>query len=298
MDNARKRREQGVEGCVTQSKWLAYCRLMRIDKPIGSLLLLWPTYWALWLAGGAAPGGKLLLVFTCGVFFMRAAGCVINDFADRHFDGHVKRTCQRPLPCGALSEREAKTLFVLLVALSFALVLTLNAMTIWLSVAALTLAWLYPFMKRFSHLPQVILGMAFGWSIPMAYAAVGESLPLSCWLLFAANICWTVAYDTQYAMVDRDDDLRIGIKSTAILFGRYDRLMIGLLQFATLLLLLWVGDLNQLQGAYYWGVLLAAALFVYQQRLIVRRARTSCFRAFMNNNYVGLILFLGILLAL
>ncbi|SPW31096.1 4-hydroxybenzoate octaprenyltransferase [Edwardsiella tarda] len=283
---------------MTQGKWLAYCRLMRIDKPIGSLLLLWPTYWALWLAGGGIPDVKLLLVFTGGVFFMRAAGCVINDFADRNFDGHVKRTCQRPLPSGALSEREAKALFVLLVALSFALVLTLNALTIWLSVAALTLAWIYPFMKRFTHLPQVILGMAFGWSIPMAYAAVSESLPLSCWLLFAANICWTVAYDTQYAMVDRDDDLRIGIKSTAILFGRYDRLIVALLQLATLLLLLWVGRLNPLGAVYYWGLLLVGGGFVYQQRLIVKRARPACFQAFMSNNYVGLILFVAIWLAL
>ncbi|MGY0157310.1 4-hydroxybenzoate octaprenyltransferase [Edwardsiella tarda] len=287
-----------MEGVMTQGKWLAYCRLMRIDKPIGSLLLLWPTYWALWLAGGGIPDVKLLLVFTGGVFFMRAAGCVINDFADRNFDGHVKRTCQRPLPSGALSEREAKVLFVLLVALSFALVLTLNALTIWLSVAALTLAWIYPFMKRFTHLPQVILGMAFGWSIPMAYAAVSESLPLSCWLLFAANICWTVAYDTQYAMVDRDDDLRIGIKSTAILFGRYDRLIVALLQLATLLLLLWVGRLNPLGAVYYWGLLLVGGGFVYQQRLIVKRARPACFQAFMSNNYVGLILFVAIWLAL
>lgn len=283
---------------MTQGKWLAYCRLMRIDKPIGSLLLLWPTYWALWLAGGGIPDVKLLLVFTGGVFFMRAAGCVINDFADRNFDGYVKRTCQRPLPSGALSVREAKVLFVLLVALSFALVLTLNALTIWLSVAALTLAWIYPFMKRFTHLPQVILGMAFGWSIPMAYAAVSESLPLSCWLLFAANICWTVAYDTQYAMVDRDDDLRIGIKSTAILFGRYDRLIVALLQLATLLLLLWVGRLNPLGAVYYWGLLLVGGGFVYQQRLIVKRARPACFQAFMSNNYVGLILFVAIWLAL
>ncbi|GAB4593638.1 4-hydroxybenzoate octaprenyltransferase [Edwardsiella tarda] len=287
-----------MEGVMTQGKWLAYCRLMRIDKPIGSLLLLWPTYWALWLAGGGIPDVKLLLVFTGGVFFMRAAGCVINDFADRNFDGHVKRTCQRPLPSGALSVREAKALFVLLVALSFALVLTLNALTIWLSVAALTLAWIYPFMKRFTHLPQVILGMAFGWSIPMAYAAVSESLPLSCWLLFAANICWTVAYDTQYAMVDRDDDLRIGIKSTAILFGRYDRLIVALLQLATLLLLLWVGRLNPLGAVYYWGLLLVGGGFVYQQRLIVKRARPACFQAFMSNNYVGLILFVAIWLAL
>lgn len=283
---------------MTQTKWQAYCRLMRIDKPIGSLLLLWPTYWALWLAGGQIPSLKLLVVFTLGVFFMRAAGCVVNDFADRRVDGHVKRTAHRPLPSGAVTEKESKILFVALVLVSFGLVLTLNAMTIWLSVAALALAWVYPFMKRFTHLPQVVLGMAFGWSIPMAYAAVSESLPLSCWLLFLANICWTVAYDTQYAMVDRDDDLRIGIKSTAILFGRFDKLIIGLLQLATLLLMVWIGYLNQLSGAYYWGILLAGALFIHQQKLIALRERMPCFQAFLNNNYVGLVLFIGIALSI
>jgi 4-hydroxybenzoate polyprenyltransferase len=283
---------------VTQTKWQAYCRLMRIDKPIGSLLLLWPTYWALWLAGGQVPSLKLLVVFTLGVFFMRAAGCVVNDFADRRVDGHVKRTAQRPLPSGAVTEKESKALFVILVLISFGLVLTLNAMTIWLSVAGLALAWVYPFMKRFTHLPQVVLGMAFGWSIPMAYAAVSESLPLSCWLLFLANICWTVAYDTQYAMVDRDDDLKIGIKSTAILFGRFDKLIIGLLQLATLLLMVWIGYLNQLSGAYYWGILLAGALFIHQQKLIAQRERMPCFQAFLNNNYAGLVLFIGIVLSI
>ncbi|MEG1467615.1 MAG: 4-hydroxybenzoate octaprenyltransferase [Hafnia sp.] len=287
-----------MEGFVTQTKWQAYCRLMRIDKPIGSLLLLWPTYWALWLAGGQIPSLKLLVVFTLGVFFMRAAGCVVNDFADRRVDGHVKRTAHRPLPSGAVTEKESKILFVALVLVSFGLVLTLNAMTIWLSVAALALAWVYPFMKRFTHLPQVVLGMAFGWSIPMAYAAVSESLPLSCWLLFLANICWTVAYDTQYAMVDRDDDLRIGIKSTAILFGRFDKLIIGLLQLATLLLMVWIGYLNQMSGAYYWGILLAGALFIHQQKLIALRERMPCFQAFLNNNYAGLVLFIGIALSI
>lgn len=283
---------------MTQTKWQAYCRLMRIDKPIGSLLLLWPTYWALWLAGGQVPSLKLLVVFTLGVFFMRAAGCVVNDFADRRVDGHVKRTAQRPLPSGAVTEKESKALFVILVLISFGLVLTLNAMTIWLSVAGLALAWVYPFMKRFTHLPQVVLGMAFGWSIPMAYAAVSESLPLSCWLLFLANICWTVAYDTQYAMVDRDDDLKIGIKSTAILFGRFDKLIIGLLQLATLLLMVWIGYLNQLSGTYYWGILLAGALFIHQQKLIAQRERMPCFQAFLNNNYAGLVLFIGIVLSI
>ncbi|CAI1181108.1 4-hydroxybenzoate octaprenyltransferase [Serratia fonticola] len=286
-----------MEGSVIQSKWQAYCHLMRIDKPIGTLLLLWPTLWALWLAGGGIPSPSVLLVFVLGVFLMRAAGCVVNDYADRAFDGHVKRTAGRPMPSGRVSEKEAKILFVSLVLVSFALVLTLNAMTIWLSLAALALAWVYPFMKRVTNLPQVVLGAAFGWSIPMAYAAVSESLPLSCWLLFLANICWTVAYDTLYAMVDRDDDVKIGIKSTAVLFGRHDKLIVGMLQFATLLLMLWVGYLMQLGGAFYWSLLLAGALFIHQQKQVAGRDRDACFRAFLNNNYVGLVLFIGIALS-
>jgi 4-hydroxybenzoate polyprenyltransferase len=283
---------------VTQSKWLAYCRLMRINKPIGALLLLWPTYWALWLAGHKTPDLYILAIFTIGVFLMRAAGCVINDFADRHFDGHVERTRGRPMPSGAVTEKESKVLFLALVTISFLLVLTLNPLTIALSFAAVILAWMYPFMKRFTHLPQVILGMAFGWSIPMAYAAVGNSLPISCWLLLLANICWTLVYDTQYAMVDRNDDLKIGIKSTAILFGRFDKLIIGLFQLATVLLLCLIGYLNQLGGAFYWSLLLVGALFVYQQQLIANRERDKCFQAFMNNNYVGLVIFLGLLMSL
>ncbi len=283
---------------MTAGKWGAYCRLMRIDKPIGSLLLLWPTLWALWLAGGGVPRPWTLLVFVAGVFLMRAAGCVINDYADRHFDGHVKRTASRPLPSGLVSEQSAKVLFVVLVLLAFALVLTLNRMTIWLSVAALALAWIYPFMKRVSHLPQFVLGAAFGWSIPMAYAAVSESLPASAWIMFLAYICWTVAYDTQYAMVDRDDDLKIGIKSTAILFGRFDTLIIGLLQASMLALMVVLGMQMKLGAVFYLTVLMAAGLFGYQQWLTAGRERDACFRAFHNNNYVGMVLFAGIVLGL
>ncbi|ANI30349.1 4-hydroxybenzoate polyprenyltransferase [Yersinia entomophaga] len=286
-----------MDGSVLQSKWRAYCRLMRIDKPIGSLLLLWPTLWALWLAGRGIPDAKILIVFVLGVFMMRAAGCVVNDFADRKIDGHVKRTASRPLPSGAVSEKESKILFGVLVLISFGLVLTLNSMTIWLSLVGLALAWIYPFMKRVTNLPQVVLGTAFGWSIPMGFAAVSESLPLVCWLLLLANICWTVAYDTLYAMVDRDDDLKIGVKSTAILFGQYDRLIVGLLQLATLLLMVIIGYLMHLGGAFYWSVLLAGALFIHQQKMIAKRQREPCFQAFLNNNYVGLVLFLGILLS-
>ncbi|MDU1061913.1 MAG: 4-hydroxybenzoate octaprenyltransferase [Leclercia adecarboxylata] len=283
-----------MEWSLTQNKLLAYHRLMRTDKPIGALLLLWPTLWALWVATPGLPPLWILAVFVAGVWLMRAAGCVVNDYADRKFDGHVKRTANRPLPSGDVTEKEARTLFVVLVLLSFLLVLTLNTMTILLSVAALALAWVYPFMKRYTHLPQVVLGAAFGWSIPMAFAAVSESVPLSCWLMFLANILWAVAYDTQYAMVDRDDDLKIGIKSTAILFGRQDKLIIGILQVAVLGLMVAIGYLNQLNGAFYAAVAAAGVLFIYQQKLIANRERDACFKAFLNNNYVGLVLFLGL----
>lgn len=282
---------------MVHSKWQAYSRLMRTDRPIGSLLLLWPTYWALWIAARGVPDWHILIIFTIGVFSMRAAGCVINDFADRKFDGSVERTKNRPLPRGDVTEKEAKILFAVLVLVSFGLVLTLNTMTIWLSVAGLALAWVYPFVKRVSHLPQVVLGAAFGWSIPMAFAAVSESLPAECWLLFAVNIVWSVVYDTQYAMVDRNDDLKIGVKSTAILFGRFDKIIIGILQLVMILMLLWIGLMVNLSGIFYWSLLLAGALFVYQQRLMAERERDPCFQAFMNNNYVGFILFLGMLVS-
>ena len=282
---------------MVRSKWQAYSRLMRTDRPIGSLLLLWPTYWALWIAARGVPDWHILIIFTIGVFSMRAAGCVINDFADRKFDGSVERTKNRPLPRGDVTEKEAKILFAVLVLVSFGLVLTLNTMTIWLSVAGLALAWVYPFVKRVSHLPQVVLGAAFGWSIPMAFAAVSESLPAVCWLLFAVNIIWSVICDTQYAMVDRNDDLKIGVKSTAILFGRFDKIIIGVLQLVMILMLLWTGMMANLSGIFYWSLLLAGALFVYQQRLMADRERDPCFQAFMNNNYVGFILFLGMLVS-
>lgn len=282
---------------MVRSKWQAYSRLMRTDRPIGSLLLLWPTYWALWIAARGVPDWHILIIFTIGVFSMRAAGCVINDFADRKFDGSVERTKNRPLPRGDVTEKEAKILFAVLVLVSFGLVLTLNTMTIWLSVAGLALAWVYPFVKRVSHLPQVVLGAAFGWSIPMAFAAVSESLPAECWLLFAVNIVWSVIYDTQYAMVDRNDDLKIGVKSTAILFGRFDKMIIGILQLMMILMLLWIGLMVNLSGIFYWSLLLAGALFVYQQRLMADRERDPCFQAFMNNIYVGFILFLGMLVS-
>ncbi|WP_188012789.1 4-hydroxybenzoate octaprenyltransferase [Photobacterium damselae] len=279
---------------LEMTKARAYWQLARFDRPIGSLLLLWPTLWALFLAADGWPSPHVFVVFVLGVIFMRAAGCVINDFADRNFDGHVKRTCQRPMPSGKVSEREALGLFGLLVLISFLLVLTMNTLAISLSVIGLALAAAYPFMKRYTHLPQLVLGVAFGWSIPMAYAAQSGQLPLAAWLLFAANILWTIAYDTQYAMVDRDDDLKIGIKSTAILFGRFDKMIIGMLQLGTLLLLTAVGGVLGLSQIFYWFLLLAAMLFVYQQMLIKQRQREDCFRAFLNNNYVGMVICIGL----
>lgn len=283
---------------LTRPRWRAYMALARLDKPIGTLLLLWPTLWAIWLAGEGRPAAWVVVVFVVGVFSMRSAGCVINDYADRHIDGHVKRTVARPLPSGELTERQALGFFALLVLISFVLVLTTNRLTILLSVAGLGWAALYPFMKRYTHLPQLFLGIAFSWAIPMAFAAQANSLPAGLWLLFAANLTWTIAYDTMYAMVDRDDDVKIGVKSTAVLFGRYDKLMVGLLQLITLLLLVAVGQSFVLGAFYYWSLLGAAALFVYQQRLIRDRERAPCFIAFLNNNYVGMLVFVGIVLTL
>ncbi|WP_428773635.1 4-hydroxybenzoate octaprenyltransferase [Vibrio sp.] len=283
---------------MTNVKARAYWQLMRMDRPIGSLLLLWPTLWALLLAAEGIPELDVLLVFVAGVVLMRSAGCVINDFADRNVDGHVKRTQQRPIPAGLVSAREAVSLFVVLALASFLLVLTMNPLTVQLSFIGIGLAFIYPFMKRFTHLPQLFLGLAFSWAIPMAWAAQANELPPTVWLLFVINGLWTIAYDTQYAMVDRDDDLTIGVKSTAILFGRFDKLIIGVLQLLTLVLLMQLGDWYQLGSSYYWSLLGVGALFVYQQQLIRHRQREACFQAFLNNNYVGMVITLGLLVAL
>lgn len=275
------------------AKVKALWQLARMDKPIGSLLLLWPTLWALFLAAEGMPNVHILLVFIFGVIVMRAAGCVINDYADRHFDGHVERTRDRPLPSQKVTEKEALLLFSALIFIAFLLVLTLNVFTIKLAVIALFLAFIYPFMKRFIQMPQLVLGLAFSWSIPMAYGAQTGAIPAVAWLLFLANICWIMAYDTLYAMVDRDDDLNIGIKSTAILFGRHDKMAIGLLQLLTLLFLLLVGYFSQLASVFYYFLLAASGLFVYQQWLAKDRDRAACFSAFLNNNYVGMLIFAG-----
>ncbi|KLN64464.1 MULTISPECIES: 4-hydroxybenzoate octaprenyltransferase [Vibrio] len=282
---------------MTADKAVAYWQLMRMDKPIGTLLLLWPTLWALIIAAQGMPSLKVLLVFILGVIFMRAAGCVINDFADRNVDGHVKRTKLRPLPSGRVTSKEAIGLFLVLAISSFLLVLSMNALTIQLSFVGLFLAFIYPFMKRYTHLPQLFLGLAFSWSIPMAWAAEANEVTIMTWFIFTINALWTIAYDTQYAMVDRDDDLKIGIKSTAILFGRLDKMVIGVLQLITLAMLMYVGIWFELGASYYWSLLIAGALFVFQQHLIRHRERELCFRAFLNNNYVGMIVTVGLFLA-
>ncbi|WP_243760632.1 4-hydroxybenzoate octaprenyltransferase [Pseudomaricurvus hydrocarbonicus] len=282
------------------SPWLVkenlpqYLQLMRLNRPIGSLLLLWPTLWGLWLAAEGVPHLGLLVIFVLGVVFMRAAGCVINDFADRKVDGHVKRTAQRPLATGKLQVREAKTLFALLCTASFILVLFTNKLTIMLSVGGLALASCYPFMKRYTHLPQVVLGAAFSWGIPMAFAAQTGAVRPEAWLVYTAVVIWTVVYDTFYAMVDRDDDLRIGVKSTAILFGDQDRVITASLQVITIVTLILVGQRFELGQLYYLSLMGAAALFMYQQYLIRNRDRDACFKAFLNNNWVGCVIFVGI----
>ena len=278
------------------SQWPHYTQLMRIDRPIGTYLLLWPTWWALWLAAEGVPAISMLLVFTAGVVLMRAAGCVINDYADRHWDGAVERTRQRPLASGKVSGTEALQLFVLLLALSASLLLFLNWQTVLLSLVAVLLAAVYPFMKRYTHLPQVVLGAAFSWGMPMAFMAIQLQLPPLLWLLYTANLLWTVAYDTYYALVDRPDDVKVGIKSTAILFGRHALAIIALLQLGMLLLLVAVGWLAQLQWPFYLSLVLAAVCFAYQWYL-ARQGRDGCFKAFLHNHYVGLLLFAGIALS-
>jgi 4-hydroxybenzoate polyprenyltransferase len=273
-----------------------YALLMRLDKPIGAFLLLWPTLWALWLAGEGQPTQKVVVVFLLGVFLMRSAGCVINDIADRNLDPFVVRTHQRPLAAGRVSVREALWLFIALCLFAFTLVLLMNTLTILLSLVGVMLAASYPFMKRFHHLPQVYLGAAFGWSIPMAFAALTNTVPPLAWLLFLANVVWSVIYDTMYAMVDREDDLQMGVKSAAILFGTQDKRIIARLQVLLIILLMFVGILANLGWAYYGGLFVAAWFALYQQYLIRERRPSECFRAFLNNNWFGLVVFCGILL--
>lgn len=279
-----------------RDRFAEYVRLTRLDRPIGIYLVLWPTLWALWVAGAGRPGWLVLVVFVAGVVLMRSAGCAINDYADRHIDGHVSRTRDRPLARGAIRPGEALAVFAVLSLVSFALVLLMNRLTIALSVPAVLLAASYPFMKRYTHLPQAYLGVAFGWAIPMAFAAETGAVPSAAWLFFVANVFWAVAYDTMYAMADREDDLKIGVKSSAILFGRFDRLAVGLIQVATLAILALAGMAFGL-GMFYWGGLVVGAGFnVYQQYLIRGRDPQRSFQAFLNNHYFGFAVFAGIAL--
>ncbi|MBI1673300.1 4-hydroxybenzoate octaprenyltransferase [Shewanella sp. NKUCC05_KAH] len=277
-----------------KQKWDVYSRLTRIDRPIGTLLLMWPCLMALMLAAGGMPDLKVLIIFIIGVVIMRACGCIINDYADRDLDSFVERTKSRPLASGEISTKEALILFVVLGLSAFGLVLLLNGLVVKLSVVGIILTIIYPFTKRITNMPQMFLGVVWSWSIPMAYAAQTGEVPIEAWWLFAANWFWTVAYDTMYAMVDRDDDLKVGIKSTAILFGKYDRQIIGLFQLAALACFIaagWSADRGLLYGL---GLLTFVGFSTYQQMLIFDRERAPCFKAFLNNNWAGLALFVGL----
>lgn len=273
-----------------------YALLMRMNRPIGTYLLLWPTVWALWIAGQGNPDTHVTLVFVLGVVLMRSAGCVINDYADRDFDPHVARTQSRPIPAGKVTPQEALVLFVVLCLAAFVLVLTMNWLTIGLSLGGAVLAALYPFMKRYTYLPQVFLGLAFGWAIPMAFAAQTGEVPVVAWLLLTATVLWATAYDSMYAMVDVMDDLKIGVKSTAILFGDADRIIIGSIQVMFLLTMWIVGNKLALGVFYFLGLLVAAGLGGYQQWLIRHRDPEGCFKAFLNNHWFGAVIFAGLVL--
>ncbi|MBU3623713.1 4-hydroxybenzoate octaprenyltransferase [Polynucleobacter sp. AP-Latsch-80-C2] len=276
----------------------SYAYLIRLDKPIGTLLLLWPTLWALWLASSGVPDISILLIFVVGTFLMRSAGCAINDYADRDFDRHVMRTQGRPVTSGKISGKEAVGVALVLALLAFWLIQPLNAFTKQLSVLALLVAFIYPFTKRFFAMPQAVLGIAFGFGIPMAYAAVLDFIPLEAWILFIGNIFWAIAYDTAYAMVDRDDDIRLGLRTSAITFGRYDVLGIGLSYAILFLSQLWVANLACLSNYFLIGWFAALACAIYHLKLVSTRKREECFQAFRHNNWLGGFLFLGIVLGL
>ncbi|MBT8419614.1 MAG: 4-hydroxybenzoate octaprenyltransferase [Gammaproteobacteria bacterium] len=275
---------------------IQYARLMRFHRPIGILLLLWPTLWAVWIAAEGHPEPAIVVIFVLGVFVMRSAGCIINDFADRKFDPHVERTRDRPIAAGKVTPTEALVLFFILCAVAFGLVLMLNTRTILLSFVAISLAASYPFMKRFTHLPQVHLGLAYGCAAPMAFAAQTDTIPPVAWLIAITIVLWVVAHDTIYALLDRPDDLRIGVKSSAILFGNADKMVIAGIQMAVLLILLIIGEKAGLGIYYYLGIAAAAVLGLYQQRLIRTRQPNNYFRAFLNNNWFVAVIFAGIYL--
>lgn len=279
---------------LDKEKILQYGELMRLHRPIGIYLVVWPTLWALWLAAKGLPDVGVLIIFLLGAATMRSAGCVINDYADRKIDGHVNRTKNRPIVTGQVAPKEALTLFIGLCLFAFCLVLMTNSLTIWLSLGGVALAAAYPFMKRHTHLPQVVLGAAFAWSVPMAFAAQTGEIDPAIWLVFTTVVVWTVCYDTFYAMVDREDDKKIGVKSTAILFGEMDRVATGSLQVITIISLMMIGQRFELGDVYFASIIVAAALFAYQQYLIKDRDPARCLQAFLNNNWVGMVIFVGI----
>ncbi len=283
---------------MQNQKITLFIRLMRLDKPIGIFLLLWPTLMALWVAGHGKPDVTIASIFILGTVIMRSAGCVINDFLDRRFDRFVERTKNRPLAMGMLTITEALLAFFVLILIAFLLVLQLNFLTIKMSIIALLLAMIYPLMKRYTHLAQVVLGAAFGWAVPMAFAALTNQIPFEAWLLYAATCCWSVVYDTEYAMTDRMDDIKLGLKSTAILFGKADRIMIALFQICTFLLLIKFGMKVGLGKIYYAGLGMASFFSIYQQYLIKDRIPSNCFKAFLNNNFLGAMIFLGLALGI
>ena len=291
--NDKDRKIMKYTDAIKQNPWI---RLMRLDKPIGVYLLLWPTYWGLWFASNGQPSLKNFLIFTAGVLVMRAAGCVINDYADRYVDGDVARTQHRPIPTGEIAPKQAITLFFALLLIALVLVLQTNALTIILAVIGVLLAAIYPFLKRLTHLPQLGLGMAWAWAVPMAFAAEQQALPVGLWLISAAIVLWTIAFDTYYAMVDREDDLNIGVKSTAILFGKYDLLIIAVLQITSLILLGFAGDYFNRGIIYNLGLVIAAGYFVAQHLQARSRDADGCFNAFLNNHRVGMAIFIGIAL--
>jgi len=275
-------------------KFKQYLLLIRLNRPIGIFLLLWPTLWGLWIASEGFPNTKILVVFLLGIFLMRSAGCILNDIIDKDFDKFVSRTQNRPLASDKLSSIEAFIVAISLIFIAFLLVLTTNTLTVQLSFIAIILAGTYPFLKRHTYLPQFFLGLTFGWSIPMAFAATTNSIPKIAWLLLIANILWAVVYDTIYAMIDREDDLKIGIKSTAILFDDADRFIIGLIQSLVLIALIVIGQQASLNTIYYFSLIIGGGLFLYQSYLIRNRDPKKCMQAFLNNNWFGLVVFIGL----
>ncbi|PLA74683.1 4-hydroxybenzoate octaprenyltransferase [Hydrogenovibrio sp. SC-1] len=280
---------------MTKQTIKAYFQLTRLNRPIGIYLVLWPALWALWLAADGNPPIDTVIIFILGAIIMRSAGCVINDYADRHLDGHVSRTCARPLATGQLSDKQALLFFTILVLLGFGLVLLLNSLTIWMSLGAVLLATLYPFMKRYTYWPQAFLGAAFAWAIPMGFSAVQNQVPWQAWVVFSVTLVWALIYDTAYAIADKEDDLKIGIKSTAILFGNQVQWVIGFFQLIMLSGLVWIGQLFELGTVYHLALIAVCGLFGYHQYLLSKNDPAQAFKAFLNNHWVGLVVLVAII---